>query len=54
MRFALLAATALAAVALTSPPIMAHEDEALPARTAPLAVSIAPDQLLAPYYEALR
>jgi alkaline phosphatase D len=54
MRLSLLAATAVAAIALTSPPIMAHEGEAAPVRTAPLEVSIAPDQLLAPYYETLR
>lgn len=50
MRLSLLAATALAIAA----PIMAHDDEPAPARTAPVAVSVTPDQLLAPYYEALR
>lgn len=45
---------ALAALSLTAAPTFAHDDEAAPARTAPLPVSLTPDQLLAPYYEALR
>ena len=54
MRLALLAATTFAAAGLIAAPIMAHDDEPAPRSAAPLAVSIAPDQLLAPYYEALR
>lgn len=52
MRLALFAATALAAV--IAAPIMAHEDETAPARTAPVPVSLTPDLLLEPYYAALR
>ncbi len=51
MRLSLLAATALALVGI---PATAHDDEPAPAKTAPVAVSVTPDQLLAPYYEALR
>jgi alkaline phosphatase D len=54
MRLSLLAATALTAAGLVAAPIMAHDDEPAPQRTAPVAVSVTPDQLLAPYYEALR
>lgn len=51
MRRPLFAATLLAA-ACAAAPLSAH-DEA-PARATPTAVSVTPDQLLAPYYEALR
>jgi len=51
MRFSLFAATVLAAFAAV--PVVAHEDEPAPVKTAPVAVSLTPDQLLAPYYEAL-
>ncbi len=51
MRLSLLAATALALVGI---PATAQDDEPAPAKTAPVAVSVTPDQLLAPYYEALR
>lgn len=51
MRLSLLAATALAAAAT---PLLAHDDEPAPAKTAPVAVSVTPDELLAPYYAALR
>jgi alkaline phosphatase D len=54
MRLPLLAATALAAAGLAAAPIMAHEDERSPSRAAPLAVAVTPDQLLEPYYAALR
>lgn len=54
MRLSLLAATALAAAGFLAAPIMAHEDEPAPARAAPVPVSLTPDQLLQPYYEALR
>jgi len=54
MRLSLLAATALAAAGFLAAPIMAHDDEPAPARTAPVPVSLTPDQLLQPYYEALR
>ena len=50
MRLSLLAATALAAAT----PLAAHDDEPAPAKGQPVAVSIAPDELLAPYYAALR
>ncbi len=51
MRLSLLAATALALIAA---PGLAHDDEPAPLRTTPVPVSLTPDQLLAPYYEALR
>lgn len=51
MRRILLAATAIAAAAV---PLAAHDEEPAPARNVPVAVSVTPDQLLAPYYEALR
>lgn len=51
MRLPLLAATAFAALAM---PLTAHDDELTPVRGAPVGVSVTPDQLLAPYYEALR
>ncbi|WP_233999902.1 alkaline phosphatase D family protein [Porphyrobacter sp. TH134] len=54
MRRILLAATALATAGLMAAPIMAHDDEPAPVNTAPVPVSVTPDQLLAPYYEALR
>ncbi|TAD77696.1 MAG: alkaline phosphatase family protein [Sphingomonadales bacterium] len=50
MRLSLLAATVLAAAV----PLAAQDDEPAPHRTTPSAVSITPDQMLAPYYEALR
>jgi alkaline phosphatase D len=49
MRLILLAAALLASAA----PVLAH-DEAAPRTGTPLAVSVTPDQLLAPYYESLR
>lgn len=49
MRRSLIAATL---VSLITAPLIAHDDA--PPRTAPAAVSLTPDQLLAPYYEALR
>lgn len=52
MRLSLYAATTLAAAGLAAAPLLAHDDAA--PRTAPVAVSVTPDQLLAPYYEALR
>ncbi|OBV11438.1 alkaline phosphatase D family protein [Erythrobacter dokdonensis] len=52
MRPTLLAATALAALGLAAVPLMA-EDHAQREDT-PVAVSLAPDQLLAPYYAELR
>lgn len=52
MRLTLLAATAL--IAMSAAPLVAHEDEPAPVQTNPVAVSLAPDQLLAPYYEVLR
>jgi alkaline phosphatase D len=52
MRPTLLAATALAALGLAAVPLMA-EDHAQHEDT-PVAVSLAPDQLLAPYYAELR
>ncbi|QDH35487.1 alkaline phosphatase D family protein [Porphyrobacter sp. YT40] len=51
MRLIPLAATALAALAA---PLAAHDDEPAPARGAPVAVSLTPDQLLEPYYAMLR
>lgn len=51
MRLSLLAATALVAAAT---PLLAHDDEPAPGKSAPVAVSLAPDELLAPYYAALR
>lgn len=50
----LLATTALLAAAIMPAPVIAHEDEPAPSSKAPVAVSLTPDQLLAPYYEALR
>ena len=50
MRLSLLAATALVAAA----PGLAHDDEPAPSHATPVPVSLTPDQLLAPYYEALR
>jgi alkaline phosphatase D len=51
MRLSLLAATALALIAA---PTFAHDDEPAPVKATPVPVSLTPDQLLAPYYEALR
>ncbi|WP_379922130.1 alkaline phosphatase D family protein [Erythrobacter sp. R86502] len=56
MRFSLLAATAVVTTVLApfaAAPIMAHDDEPAQVKSAPVAVSLTPDQLLAPYYEAL-
>jgi len=53
MRRTMLAATVLATAALAVP-LAAHDDEPAPARGVPVAVSVTPDQLLEPYYEALR
>lgn len=50
----LLAATAFLAAGITPAALMAHDDEPAPQRGAPVAVSVTPDQLLAPYYEQLR
>ncbi len=52
MRLLLLAATTFAAVGLAGAPLHAHDDAA--PRTTPTAVSVTPDQLLEPYYAALR
>jgi len=52
MRPSLFAATALAAFGLSAAPSMA--DNHAPAEDAPVSVSLAPDQLLAPYYAELR
>lgn len=51
MRLTLLAATAL--IAMSAAPLSAHDEPAV-VQAAPVAVSVTPDQLLAPYYEALR
>jgi alkaline phosphatase D len=53
MRPMLLAATTLAALGLAAAPLMA-DDHAAHGAEAPVAVSLAPDQLLAPYYAELR
>ncbi len=52
MRLQLLAATTLAATGLTAAPLLADDHSGQ--EDAPVAVTIAPDQLLAPYYDALR
>jgi alkaline phosphatase D len=52
MRFKLLAATTLAAAGLAAAPLLADNHGG--ASDAPKAVSVTPDQLLAPYYEQLR
>lgn len=52
MRQSLLAATILAAFGLAAGPLMADDHAA--SNDAPVAVSLAPDQLLAPYYAELR
>lgn len=52
MRPSLLAATTLAALGLAAAPIMADNHASEP--DAPVAVSLTPDQLLAPYYAELR
>ena len=52
MRFKLLAATTLAAAGLAAAPLLADNHGG--ATDAPKAVSVTPDQLLAPYYEQLR
>jgi alkaline phosphatase D len=52
MRSTLLAATALAAIGLAAAPLLA--DGHAPVEETPVSVSLAPDQLLAPYYAELR
>jgi Phosphodiesterase/alkaline phosphatase D len=52
MRPSLLAATTFAALGLAAAPLMA--DSLTPESDVPVAVSLAPDQLLAPYYAELR
>lgn len=52
MRPILLAATAFAALGLSAAPLLADSDA--PGEANPVSVSLAPDQLLAPYYAELR